>query len=96
MQTATQRKALRFLRLPGDISSIDSDCRRTTKSKFVSHSFVSNESFLDLRRDTFCGQDLVDQSRRCGMRRTLRHIQDFNFHLAPSGFRGLLSLKIGQ
>src|SRR5580704_6470800 len=46
IQPATQRKALRFLRLSGDISPIDSDRRRTTESKFVSHSFVSNEHFL--------------------------------------------------
>jgi hypothetical protein len=96
IQPATQRKALRFLRLSGDISPIDSDRRRTTESKFVSHSFVSNEHFLDLRRDTFCGQYVFDQFHRCGMPRALRHIQNFNSHLAPSGFLGFLSLKIGQ
>lgn len=96
IQTATQRKPLRFLRFSGDISPIDSDCRRTTESEFVSHSFVSNEHFLDLRSETFRGQNLFDQFHRCGMRRTLRHIQDFNFHLARSGFLGFLTLKIGQ
>ncbi len=51
---------------------------------------------MDLRRDTFSGQDLFEQLHRRGVRRALCHIQDFNFHLELSGFRGFPSLKIGQ
>src|SRR6266852_3480355 len=43
-----------------------------------------------------CGAYKIASSHRCGMRRTFRHIQDFNFHFSLSGFRGFLSLRIGQ
>jgi hypothetical protein len=62
----------------------------------ASHSFVSDEELTDLCGYTLCSQDISDQLYCRGMRRAVSYIQDFNIHFALSGFRGLLSLKIGQ
>jgi hypothetical protein len=80
IQTATQREALKVLRFPSDVSSIDSDGRRTSESELAGHFFVSDEHFMYLRLDTFCYQDVSDQLHRHRMRRAFRYIQDFNFH----------------
>jgi hypothetical protein len=74
IQTATQRETLSVLRFSRDIASIDSNCRRTAKSKFAGHPFVPDEHLVDLRLDTFCSQDMFNQLHRCGMRRAVRHV----------------------
>lgn len=96
VQTTAQPEHLRFLRFPGYVSSVDSNGRRARKPKFVCHPFVSDEHFINVSRDTFCGQDTPEELHCFRVRWAFRHIQDFNFHFSLSGFRGLLSLKIGQ
>jgi hypothetical protein len=60
IQTATQRETPSVVRLSRDISSIDSDCRRTAESKFAGHPFVPDENVADLRLDAFCSQDALN------------------------------------
>jgi hypothetical protein len=74
IQTATQRETPSVLRLSRDISSIDPDCRRAAKSKFAGHTFVPDEYLVDLRLDTFCGQDVFNQLHRRRMSRAVCHI----------------------
>jgi hypothetical protein len=71
IQTATQRETPSILRLSRDISSIDSDCRRTAKSEFAGHPFVRDEYLVDLRVDTFCGQNVFNQLHRGRMSRAV-------------------------
>src|SRR2546429_8162446 len=66
IQTAAQREPLRILRFSSDILSIDSNGRRTAKLKLARHPFVPDEHFMDLRLDTFCGQDISDELHRRG------------------------------
>ena len=86
IQAATQCKGLRLPRLPGDISSIDSNGRGTKEPELAGHSFIADKDFLDFRHYTFCGQDFFDHSNGRGMPRAFRHIQDFDFHFPVSGF----------
>jgi len=74
IQTASQRETPSVLRLSRDISSIDSDCRRTEKPKFAGHPFVPDEDLVDLRLDTFCGQDLSNQLHGLRVSRAVCHI----------------------
>jgi hypothetical protein len=74
IQTATQRETPSVLRLSRDISSINSDCWRTAKSKFAGHPFVPDEYLVDLRLDTFCGQDVFNQLHRRRMSLAVCHI----------------------
>jgi hypothetical protein len=55
IQPATQRETASVPRLSRDISTIDSDCRRSAKSKVAGRRFVTDEYFVDLRLDAFCG-----------------------------------------
>src|SRR6266850_2180306 len=74
IQTATQRETPSVPRLSRDISTIDSDCRRSAKSKFAGHLFVAHEYFVDLRIDPLCGQDVSNQLHRRRMSRAVCHI----------------------
>jgi hypothetical protein len=74
IQTATQRETPSALRFSRDISTIDSDRRRSAKSKFAGHPFVADEYLVNLRLDTFCGQDVFDQLHRRGMSGAVCHI----------------------
>ena len=74
IQTATQRETPSALRFSRDISTIDSDCRRSTKSKFAGHPFVADEYFVDLRLDTLCSQDVSNQLHRSWVSRAVWHI----------------------
>ncbi len=96
IQATTQRKTLHRPRLPGDISSIDSNGRRAKELELAGHSFIADKDFLDFRHYTFCDQDIFDRPHSRGMRRTFRNIQDFDFHFALSGFCGFLFVRIGQ
>ena len=96
IQTATQRETPSVLRLSRDVSTIDSDCRRSAKPKFAGHPFVADEYLVDLRLDTLCGQDVFNQLHRRRMCRAVCHIQNLNFHSALSGLRAFFSRKIGQ
>jgi len=96
IQTATQRERLCFLWPASNISSIDSDSWRATKSKLAGHSLVSDEQLSDLRGYTLGSQDVSDQLYCRRMGRAVCHVQDFNIHCELSGFRWLLSPKIGQ
>src|SRR6516164_7878381 len=94
VQAAAKSEILCRLRFSSDIPSINSDCRGAEKLEFDCHLFVSNEHFIHFRRDAFGSQDISYQLYCCGMRRAVRHIQDFDFHSSLS-LRGF-SLKIGQ
>ncbi len=74
VQMATQREIRTVLRLSCDISTIDSNCRRSAKSKFAGHPFVADEYLVDLRRDTLSGQDVSNPLQRRGMSRAVCHI----------------------
>jgi hypothetical protein len=74
IQTATQRETPSVLGLSRDISSINSDCWRTAKFKFVGHPFVPDEYLVDFRLDTFCGQDLFNQLHRRRVSRAVCHV----------------------
>jgi hypothetical protein len=74
VQTATKCETPTVLRLSRDISAIDSDCRRSAKSKFAGHPFVPDEYLVDLRLDTFCGQNVFNQPHRRRMSRAVCHI----------------------
>jgi len=74
IQTATQRETPSVPRLSRDISTIDSDCRRSAKSKIAGHPFVADEYLVDLRLDTLCGQDVFNQLHRRRMGRAVLHI----------------------
>jgi hypothetical protein len=71
IQTATQRETLSVPRFSRDIASIDSNGRGTAKPKFGGHPFVPDEHFMDLRLDTFCGQDISDELHRRGVSRAV-------------------------
>src|SRR5207302_2669404 len=72
IQTTNQREISGLLRLFRHVSSVDSDGRRAREFEFASHSFVSDEHFLDFLRETFCQQDIFDQAHRRWMRRAFR------------------------
>jgi hypothetical protein len=74
IQTATQGEIPGVLRFFRDISSINSDCWRSAKSKFVGHPLVPDEYFVDLRFDTFCSQDLFNQLHRRRVSRAVCYI----------------------
>src|SRR5260370_11858866 len=74
IQTAAQRETPSVLRLSHDISSIDTDCRRTAKSKFSGHPFVPDAYLVDLRLDTFCAQDVFNHPHRRWVSRAVSHI----------------------
>ncbi|MGB6235129.1 MAG: hypothetical protein WBF46_16775, partial [Candidatus Acidiferrales bacterium] len=88
VQTATQREALGSLRFSGYVSAVDANGRRAKKPKIVSHPFVANQYFMNLSRDTFCGQDIPEELHCFRVRWASRHIQNFNFHFSLPGFRG--------
>ena len=94
IETATERKALTVMQFSSDVSSIDSNGRRTGKAELARHSFVPARARSS--RHTLCSQDISDQLHRRRMRRAFRYIQDFNFHASFSGFRARVSLKIGR
>ena len=73
IQTATKRETPSVLRLSRNISSIDSDCRRTAKSKFAGHTRVRDEYLVYLRLDTLCVQDVFNQLHRRRMSRAVRN-----------------------
>jgi hypothetical protein len=74
IQTTTQRETASVSRLSRDISTIDSDGRRSAKSKVAGHHSVTDEYFVDLRLDAFCGQDVFNQFHRHRMSRAACHI----------------------
>jgi len=88
VQPATQPKALLFFGFFDHIPPVDSNGRRPKKPKFVRHAFIADQDLLNLHRDALRGQYLSDQFHGCGMRRTFRDIQNFNFQFPL--------LKIGQ
>src|SRR5205823_10521638 len=74
IQTATQRETPSVLRFSRYISSINSDCWRAAKSKFVGHPIVPDEYLVDLRLDAFCGQHLFNQLHCRRMSRAVCYI----------------------
>src|SRR5579863_8622376 len=61
IQTATQREALRPLRLSDYVLPIDSNGRGTKKPKVVGRPFVANQYFMNLSCDSFSGQDIPEE-----------------------------------
>jgi len=85
IQAATQCKGLRLPRLPGDISSIDSNGGRAKELELAGHFFISDEDFMYFRRYAFCGQDILDHPHSREVRGAFRNIQDFDLHFPVSG-----------
>src|SRR5258708_4843255 len=63
-----------------DIPAIDTDCWGAEELQLVSHYLVADKNFVNLCGDALSGQNVFYQLHRCGMRRAIRHIQDFDSH----------------